>query len=335
MMKFIAAALMLSAAAPAFAQGAPTCDAQDEFAIVIHGGTSSGEARPDRIAFMEAMLAERRAELAAGARALDVVEAAVVAMEDSALFNAGRAAITNAQGFVETDASIMDGRDLDAGAVASQLRLRNPIRAARLVMEHTRHVSMVGDRGEAAVVALGAETVDPDRYFTRVAPTGEPKGEPPEEIKEHGTVGAAVLDRCGDLAAGTSTGGYDSKIPGRVGDSPVIGAGVYAKNGVMAGSATGHGEYFIRHTALRTIAARMEYGGMDLADAARATVAEMDAAGEGRDGRGGVVVLDADGHVAFPHTTAGMFHGHASDSQAPRAAMTGDHLNGDHVGGGE
>jgi beta-aspartyl-peptidase (threonine type) len=317
------ALLALSVAPAACAQVADpapvaACAAQTDFAIVIHGGTSSGEERPERIAFMEAMLAERRAELSAGAQALDVVEAAIVEMEDSGLFNAGKAAITNREGFVETDASIMDGRDLDAGAVASQLRLKNPIRAARLVMEQTRHVSMVGDRGEAAVVALGAETVDPDTYFTRAKPKGEPK--------EHGTVGAAVLDRCGDLAAGTSTGGYDSKIPGRVGDSPVIGAGVYAKNGVMAGSATGHGEYFTRHTALRTVAARMEYGGESLSDAARQVIADMDAAGEGRDGRGGVVVLDADGNVAFPHTTVGMFHGHTSHVQAPRASMTGDAL---------
>ncbi|MGB6231819.1 MAG: isoaspartyl peptidase/L-asparaginase, partial [Litorimonas sp.] len=220
------AAILLLTAAPALAQDAPACDAQSEFALIVHGGTSSGEARPERLAFIETMLGEQRDALRGGASALDVVEAAIVAMEDSGLFNAGRAAITNAGGFVETDASIMDGRTLDAGAVASQLTLKNPIRGARLVMERTRHVMMVGDRGEAAVVGLGAETVEPEAYFTRAI-------EKAAEPKEHGTVGAAVLDRCGDLAAGTSTGGYDSKIPGRVGDSPIIGAGVYAANGVM------------------------------------------------------------------------------------------------------
>ncbi|MGB3457055.1 MAG: isoaspartyl peptidase/L-asparaginase [Litorimonas sp.] len=323
--------LLLLASAPAACAQTPVqgpatlttqdaCDSHEAFALIVHGGTSSGEARPERLAFIEAMLSEQRAALAGGAQALDVVEAAIVAMEDSALFNAGRASITNRDGFVETDASIMDGRDLDAGAVASQLRLKNPIRAARLVMENTRHVMMVGDRGERAVTELGAETVDPDTYFTRAKPKGEPK--------EHGTVGAAVLDRCGDLAAGTSTGGYDSKIPGRVGDSPNIGAGVYAKNGVMAGSATGHGEYFIRHTALRSVAARMEHGGETLEAASRAVVEEMqDAAAPGSgDGTGGVVVVDATGNFAHPHTTVGMIHGMTSHTLAPTASQNG---NGD------
>lgn len=313
-------ALLLATTAPAFAQDAPACDAQDRFAIIVHGGTSSGEVRQERLDFITAMLTQRRAELASGASALDTVEAAIVAMEDSGLFNAGKAAITNRDGYVETDASIMDGRSLDAGAVASQRAIKNPIRAARLVMENTRHVMMVGDRGEAAVTALGAETVTPEDYFTRAkakAATQAPK--------EHGTVGAAVLDRCGDLAAGTSTGGYDSKIPGRVGDSPIIGAGVYAANGIMAGSATGHGEFFIRHTAIRSAAARMEYGGMTLSEAVSASIDAMDAAGTGRDGRGGIVAVDAQGNVAMPHTTVGMIHGTTSDRVAPMASQTGDY----------
>ena len=231
-------------------------------------------------------------------------------MENSGLFNAGKAAITNSAGYVETDASIMDGRTLDAGAVASQRRIKNPIRAARLVMDKTRHVMMVGDRGEAAVTALGAETVVPENYFTRAMT---------KEIKEHGTVGAAVLDRCGDLAAGTSTGGYDSKIPGRVGDSPIIGAGVYAANGLMAGSATGHGEYFIRHTALRSVAARMDFGTQSLGDATQAVIDGMDAAGPGRDGQGGIIAVDANGNFAAIHSTVGMIHGMTSDQMAPMA----------------
>lgn len=318
-MKNIALSLLLTSACSsvAFAQVAP-CDVQDNFAIIVHGGTSSGDLNQDRIDFMTALMAEQREALATGVKALDVVEATIVTMEDSGLFNAGRAAITNASGFVETDASIMDGRTLDAGAVASQLTLKNPIRAARLVMEETRHVMMVGDRGESAVIALGAETVVPEEYFLRAMPKDEPK--------EHGTVGAAVLDRCGDLAAGTSTGGYDSKIPGRVGDSPIVGAGVYAKNGVMAGSSTGHGEYFIRHTALRSVAARMEYGGETLEEAARTVVAKMDQDGPGRDGKGGIVTLDADGNFAMPHTTVGMYHAYTSDTVEPAASMTGETL---------
>ena len=306
----------LAVAAPASAH----CLDQDNFAIIVHGGTSSGKVYPERLAFIENMLAKRRAELMTGDRAIDIVERAIVEMEDSGLFNAGRAAITNSAGYVELDASIMDGRTLDAGAVASQLTLKNPIRAARLVMDETRHVMMVGDRGEAAVISLGAETVEPGEYFLRAKPREHPK--------EHGTVGAAVLDRCGDLAAGTSTGGYDSKIPGRVGDSPIIGAGSYAKNGVMAASSTGHGEYFIRHTALRTIAARMEYGGAALDTAARKTLREMRAAGReasdgGTDGRGGVIAVDAEGNFSFAHSYAGMIHGMTDHRTEPRASQLG------------
>ncbi len=304
-------ALLTTTAAPAIAQDA-MCEAQTRFAIIVHGGTSSGEARPKRLAFIETMLADRRAELNAGASAIDTVEAAIVAMEDSGLFNAGKAAITNSAGYVETDASIMDGRNLNAGSVASQRAIKNPIRAARLVMDETRHVMMVGDRGEVAVTALGAETVVPDEYFTRAIKKAK-------EPKEHGTVGAAVLDRCGDLAAGTSTGGYGSKIPGRVGDSPIIGAGVYAQNGVMAGSATGHGEYFVRHTALRSVAARMDYGNQTLSDAVQAVIDGMDTAGPGRDGQGGIVSVDANGNFAAIHSTVGMIHGMTSDRIAPIA----------------
>lgn len=312
MLKYILPlALLATTATPAFSQD-DSCDARTRFAIIVHGGTSSGKVYPERLAFIEAMLSERRAELASGARAIDIVETALMAMEDSGLFNAGKAAITNSAGFVETDASIMDGRTLDAGAVASQLTLKNPIQAARLVMDKTRHVMMVGDRGEAAVTALGAETVVPEDYFTRAI-------EKTKEPKEHGTVGAAVLDRCGDLAAGTSTGGYDSKIPGRVGDSPIIGAGVYAANGVMAGSATGHGEYYIRHTALRSVAARMEFSTQPLGTAVQAVIDGMDAAGPGRDGQGGIIAVDANGNFAAIHSTVGMIHGMTNDQMAPMA----------------
>lgn len=291
------------------------CADRTRFGIIVHGGTTSGAERPDRLAFMESMLTDRRADLEAGATAVDTVEAAIVAMENSGLFNAGKAAITNREGFVETDASIMDGRNREAGSVASQRTIKNPIRAARLVMDKTRHVLMVGDRGERAVIDLGAETIVPDNYFTNAKSQSEPK--------EHGTVGAAVLDRCGDLAAGTSTGGYGSKIPGRVGDSPIIGAGVYAQNGVMAGSATGHGEYFIRHTALRSVSARMEYGNQTLEDAVAAVIDGMDAAGPKRDGQGGIVAVDTNGNFTAIHSVVGMFHGMTSDRIAPIASQTG------------
>nr|GGH97268.1 hypothetical protein GCM10011355_18070 [Aquisalinus luteolus] len=288
----------------AIAQTDAACAGSDIYGVIVHGGTARfGTESEERLALFREMLPRLRDELAAGATALDTVEKAIVTMEDSGLFNAGRAAINNAGGFVETDASIMDGETMEAGAVASMRLVKNPIRAARLVMDETRHVMMVGDRGEAAVTERGAETVEPS-YFRNNKHTDEPE--------EHGTVGAAVLDRCGNLAAGTSTGGYDAKIPGRVGDSPVIGAGTYARNGVLAASATGHGEYFIRFTATRSAAARMEYGGMSLNDAVAASIEEMAAAGEDGAGTGGIVAIGADGTVTYPHSTEGMYRAYAT-----------------------
>ena len=304
------------------------CDVQTRHAIIVHGGTSSGKAYPERLAFIESMLAERRAELEAGDRALDVATRAIVAMEDSGLFNAGKGAISNLGGFVETDASIMDGRHRNAGSVASLLGIKNPILAARAVMEQTPHVMFVGGRGETKLRQMGLEFVTPP-YFINNGPKpvlGQPTpppihAAPTQHPKNHGTVGAAVLDRCGDLAAGTSTGGYDDKTPGRVGDSPIIGAGVWAQNGVMAGSATGHGEYFVRHTALRTVAARMEFGGEPIEHAAHHVVHDMDAAGPGRAGQGGIIAVDADGDFAAVHSYPGMIYGLARDDRAPKASQ--------------
>lgn len=296
--------LTLLAATSARAQS-DSCDGDGAWGIILHGGTArAGNVPQERLDLMKGLLTDLRNDIAGGASALDSVEKAIITMEDSGLFNAGKGAIANAGGFVETDASIMDGATLNAGAVGSMRALKNPINAARLVMDETRHVMMVGDRGETAVTGLGAETVSPASYFINNRTADEPA--------EHGTVGAAALDRCGNLAAGTSTGGYDAKIPGRVGDSPVIGAGTYARNGVMAASATGHGEYFIRFAATRSTAARMQYGGETLDEAAAATIEEMAAAGGGGSGRGGLIAIDADGNFAYPFSTEGMVRGYAS-----------------------
>ena len=304
--------IALIAAAALAAQDAPACRAQDAYAIVVHGGTArAGQVPEDRLVFIRKALADARGDLREGAHAVDVVEDVVVKMEQSGLFNAGRASIVNADGYVENDASIMDGASLEAGAVASMTGLRSPISAARLVMDETRHVMMVGDRGQQAVLERGAAPA-PDGWFLR----GETADFEPEE---HGTVGAAVLDRCGDLAAGTSTGGYDAKIPGRVGDSPVIGAGTYAKNGVMAASSTGHGEFWIRFAATRSLAARMEYGGQAIGEAGQAVVDEMAAAGDGQSGRGGIVAVGADGTIAMPYSYDGMVRGYATHEAKPVA----------------
>ena len=308
--------LTLIAAAALAAQAPAACDAREDFAVVLHGGTArAGQVPEERLDFIRLVLGEARADLGRGARAVDVVEGTVARMEASGLFNAGRASIVNADGYVENDASIMDGRTLQAGAVASMTGLKSPIDAARLVMDETRHVMMVGDRGQQAVLARGAEPA-PDGWFLRTEPAEL-------EPEEHGTVGAAVLDRCGDLAAGTSTGGYDAKIPGRVGDSPVIGAGTYAKNGVVAASSTGHGEFWIRYAATRSLAARMEYGGEAIEAAGQAVVGEMAEAGDGGDGRGGIVAVSADGTVAMPYSSEGMVRGYATDDEAPVAGAFG------------
>src|SRR4051812_30848968 len=211
------------AALSAAAYAAPAaCTANTRYAIVVHGGELTE--RLDNSARLEAMrnaLIAARTGLALGQSSIDVVENTVRTFEDSGLFNAGKGAIDNAKGFVETDASIMDGNGLRSGAVASMLHVRNPVHAARLVMENGRHVLMVGDRGEAFVTSLGAASVA-DGYFIKDT-TGKPAAKP--AAPEHGTVGAAALDRCGHIAAATSTGGYDAKVPGRVGDSPIVGAG--------------------------------------------------------------------------------------------------------------
>jgi beta-aspartyl-peptidase (threonine type) len=374
-------------------------------------------------------LTEARAVLASGARAIDVVEAVVAGMENSGVFNAGKGAIANKAGVVEMDASIMEGRLHKAGAVASVKAVRNPISAARLVMDETRHVMLVGPDADRFVREKGGtvvdvayflyggqnfenvplpediavappsdsltpekaafsgtwagqgvinhvlvvEEIDPDGakviygmgpnpfygagqyrrlkgvfldgglkvrepselggYTTiyRLNPDGTltarstAPGKAPEERtlrrytipqKEHGggTVGAVVRDRCGDLAAGTSTGGFGSKTPGRVGDSPIIGAGTYADNETAAISATGHGELFMRHVVAYAITAAMKYKGLSLEKAATGLIKhELPAKGL----RGGVIAVDRDGNVTMPYNTEGMVRGTTSNDLAP------------------
>jgi beta-aspartyl-peptidase (threonine type) len=195
-----------------------TCRSQVVFAVAVHGGESSQKIEGSaRLSAMRTALKKAQAELKDGARSIDVVEGIVRGFEDSGFFNAGRGAVANEAGLVETDAGIMDGDGLRSGAVASMTRLKNPIVAARLVMDADRHVLMVGDRGQAYAEKLGAISM-PASYFLN---TGKVTRKPVHmhDRPEHGTVGAVALDRCGHLAAATSTGGFDAKVPGRVGDS--------------------------------------------------------------------------------------------------------------------
>ena len=291
------------------------CTANKRFAIVVHGGEITEKVdNPARLAAMREALITARAGLGLGLSSVDVVETVVRSFEDSGLFNAGKGAIANEKGFVETDAAIMDGNGLRSGAVASMLHVKNPVHAARLVMEAGRHVLMVGDRGEAYVRSLGAASV-PDSYFLK--PVASKPAPVVSKAPEHGTVGAVALDRCGHVAAATSTGGYDAKVPGRVGDSPVIGAGTYADD--MVGlSATGHGEYFIRLSVAKDVADRMRYAHETLASAMKDDI--HDRLGRWKDADGALIGVDHDGNVAMDWNAVGMFRGYATDAEAPVVA---------------
>jgi len=231
---------------------------------------------------------------------LDAVCAAVVALEDSPLFNAGRGACYNTDEKHELDASVMDGATLRAGAVAAVSRIRNPVLAARAVMEKSHHVLLAGRGAERFARAHGLELV-PDSYFatqSRLAALRK------KLVGHHGTVGAVARDANGNLAAATSTGGYTGKLPGRIGDSPIIGAGNYADN-ACAVSGTGLGEAFIRGVLAYDVAARMRYLGEPLAKAARAAMRKL----AGLQGDGGLIAVDRRGNIVMPFNSEGMYRG--------------------------
>lgn len=287
----------------------------------MHGGAgtvSRKELTPRREAQYRAAL-ERALRaghdvLEQGGTSLDAVAAAVVVLEDSPLFNSGRGAVFNAARRHELDAAIMEGATLKAGAVAAARRVRNPVLAARAVMEQTRHVLLVGAGADDFARKAGLDIVAPDYFSTasRLAALGRAKsrersasGGPASDADVHGTVGAVALDRMGNVAAATSTGGQTNKMAGRVGDSPVIGAGTYADNRTCAVSGTGDGEYFIRGALAYDVVARMRYLGDSLDTAARDALAAVHALG----GTGGLVAVDAHGRIAMPFNTAGMYRG--------------------------
>jgi beta-aspartyl-peptidase (threonine type) len=277
------------------------CKANKTWVLLVHGGAGAGALPRDkqkaRLEVVKHVLLDCSTMLKRGASAVDAVEAAVTRLEDSPIFNAGRGGIPNKAGFVELDASIMEGKALNAGAVAAVRTIKNPIRAARAVMERSEHLLFV-DRGAVAFAeAQGLELVPPE-YFLVPGKL--------EKKSKAGTVGAVALDRCGNLAAGTSTGGYTTKTPGRVGDSPIIGAGTYAKNETCAVSATGWGEYFIRYAAAHDVSALVEYKGLKIKKAAKKVLRKMKKAGA----TGGFIVLDRKGNMAWPYTSVGMLRGY-------------------------
>jgi len=268
--------------------------------IALHGG--AGVMRRDKPGPQHVAVLKQALEAAyAQKTAMDAVTAAVVILEDSPLFNAGRGSCFNADGEIEMDAAVMDGEDLRAGAVAAVRRIRNPVLAARLVMEKTRHVLLAADGAERFASKHGLHLEDPSYFATEARRAALQRN-----LKNHhGTVGAVALDADGNLAAATSTGGYTGKLPGRIGDSPLIGAGTYADNRACAVSGTGLGEAFIRAAVAYDMAARMRYRGASLASAARAALRNVARLG----GDGGLIAVDRRGNVAMPFNSEGMYRG--------------------------
>ncbi len=300
--------------------------------IAIHGGagaiTRSQLSQEQELRYIQALsdiVETGQRMLEDGRSALDVVTEAVRLLEECPLFNAGIGAVYTRDETHELDACVMDGNTLNAGAVAGVSHLHNPILAARLVMEHSPHVMMIGEGAENFAIAQGMERVSadifstPERYAQLLA--AQSAGEtvldhsatPLDENNKMGTVGAVALDMFGNLAAATSTGGMTNKLPGRVGDSPLVGAGCYANNASVAVSCTGTGEVFIRALAAYDIAALMDYGGLSLSEACERVVMEkLPALG----GSGGLIAVDHEGNVALPFNSEGMYRawGYAGDT---------------------
>ncbi len=304
-------------------------------AIALHGGAGtierdrmSAEVEAEYRSFLDKAISDGYQQLQAGEEGLDVVVAIIQRMEDSPLFNAGKGAVYTWEGQHELDASIMHGALMDAGAVAGVTTVQSPIALARAVMEQSPHVMLASRGAEQFAAELGIPEVSADYFSTERRKRAlesykarKQAGVEPEVDYKFGTVGVVVLDSKGNLAAGTSTGGMTGKRWGRIGDAPVLGAGTSADNRSCAVSATGHGEYFIRHTVARDICARMQFAGQSLQDAAESVIMdELMAAG----GDGGIVAVDADGHVSMVFNTPGMYRASVSGSGEKRIGIFGD-----------
>ncbi len=313
--------------------------------FVIHGGAGaierskmSPELEQEYRAKLTEVLEAGYSVLKRNGSALDAVETAIRMMEDSPLFNAGKGAVFTSAGTNELDSSIMDGRTLAAGAVAGVKRIKNPISLARLVMEKSPHVLIAGEGAEAFAQEQKVELVDPSYFRTErrweelqqkkqeeqgAKKPRQASNDAPASLGDtgsHGTVGALALDAAGNLAAGTSTGGGTNKHVGRIGDSPIIGAGTYADNQTCAVSGTGDGEYFIRASVAHDIVALVAYKQMPVAEAAKTVLDKVERLG----GTGGVIVLDHDGNFAMPFNTAGMYRGHIGPDGKPVVEIYGE-----------
>jgi len=311
--------LVLLTARPLLAEGIDAASAAEAqpitWAIAVHAGSGSGggpapgDVLTPRQKALREYLEIGRQMLAEGANAVDVCEKVLRAFEDDGQFNAGKGAVTTAEGKHSLDAAIMDGSNLKLGAVAGLRTVKNPIVLARAVMDKTKHVMLIRDGAEAFAQQTGLEIV-PETYFKSPQPESRRAAATSAAPKEGGdTVGCVCLDRQGNLAAATSTGGIGGVMPGRVGDSPICGAGTYANNKTCAVSCTGTGEQFVRHNVAHTISALVEYKGMNVAEAADALVFQTLAKGDG-----GLIAVSRDGQIAMPFNTAGMARGCADST---------------------
>jgi beta-aspartyl-peptidase (threonine type) len=335
------ALMLFNAAAPGLAEeavrsGTPPAEKRSEdnpnmeikkIGLAVHGGAGTIERskmRPEKEreyrAGLERALTAGYEILKRGGSSLDATEAAVRVLEDDPHFNAGRGSVFTSAGTNEMDASIMDGKTLKAGAVGSVKHIKNPIGLARLVMEKSPHVMLDCAGAEAFAKSNGIELVEQKYFFTQERWDALQKIKAAEKNRtgdagknfvitdqdRHGTVGAVALDKDGNLAAATSTGGMTNKLPGRIGDTPVIGAGTYANNQTCAVSCTGDGEYFIRAAAAHEVSALIEYRGMTLQKAAQAALDKVKELG----GTGGLIAIDRDGDIAVPFNTNGMYRGY-------------------------
>jgi len=287
---------------------------KSKWVIVIHGGAGtiikenmSPEAETLYTQKLSEALNKASTILENGGTSLDAVTAAITTMEDSPLFNAGKGAVFTAEGKNEMDASIMDGSNINAGAVAGVSTIKNPILAARQVMENSKHVMLQGKGADIFAKAQGLEIEDSSYFFT------QRRWESLQKVKANkfGTVGAVALDMHGNLAAGTSTGGMTNKMKGRVGDSPIIGAGTYADNKSCAVSATGHGEFFIRNVVAYDIAALMKYSRVSLKEASNYVIMKKL---KDQNAEGGIIALDKAGNFVMTFNTKGMYRGYKNSA---------------------
>ena len=301
----------------------------DNFGIAAHGGAGvmknlSEEQKQKIENKIFDTLIKAYTILEKGGSSIDAVEFAVAELEDSPLFNAGKGSVYNSNGVQEMDASIMSGKDRMAGAVASIQRIKNPIKLARKVAESTEHVMLVGEGAEIFAKNIGETIVDQDYFYSeknlkrlKKAKAKKNAGIQSATQDKIGTVGAVALDINGNISAATSTGGMTNKMPGRVGDSPIIGSGTWAQNGVCGVSSTGHGEYFIKYQVAREVCARIEYLDKNISTSSKEILNEL----KNIDAEGGLIAIDSEANIAMPFNTDGMIRGSITSKSTLNVAI--------------